>query len=283
MRNMTDRRGNGFACFPKTGKTIVKGSFRGETRKTRILGTSDLPNRSTLPGNLLPMPEDRKREVAVVVPAKDEASRIGGVLQAVLEAKLPTEVIVVSDGSQDRTADAARAFSGVSVVEMKTNRGKAAAMQAGVRASKAPIVLFVDADLEGLRGHHIDQIILPLLTGECEMCVGVFRGGQKWSDAAMKVSPALSGQRAMRRELFESVVNVEDLGMGIEVALNKAARRRRARIVRVVLRGVSNAHKEKKLGPMKGLAARVKMYMEVGEAMVNKEQRRKRDRKRRRW
>ena len=87
----------------------------------------------------------------------------------------------------------------------------------------------------------------------------------------------------MRRELFESVVNVEDLGMGIEVALNKAARRRRARIVRVVLRGVSNAHKEKKLGPMKGLAARVKMYMEVGEAMVNKEQRRKRDRKRRRW
>lgn len=244
--------------------------------------TSDLAP-SLPPGNLHAMPEDRKREVAVVIPAKDEAGRIGGVIRAVLEAKLPTQIVVVSDGSRDRTVEAARAFPEVHVVELRVNQGKAAAMLAGVRETKAPIVLFVDADLDGLHGHHIDQIILPLLTGECEMCVGIFRGGQTWSDAAMKVSPALSGQRAMRRELFESVANVEDLGFGIEYALNKAARRRRARVARVVLRGVSNAHKEKKLGPMKGLAARVKMYREVGEAMLNKEQRRKRDRKRRKW
>ena len=229
------------------------------------------------------MSEDRKREVAVVVPAKDEATRIGDVLRAVLQAKLPSEIVVVSDGSRDRTAEVARAFPGVTVIELSPNRGKACAMQAGVRATKAGIVLFVDADLEGLSGTHIDQIALPLLTGECEMCVGIFRGGGKWSDAAMKVSPALSGQRAMRRELFESVVNVEELGMGIEIALNKTAKRRHARVVRVVLRGVSNAHKEKKLGVMKGLAARTKMFVEITEAMVNKDQRRKRDRKRRKW
>ena len=229
------------------------------------------------------MPEDRKCEVAVVVPAKDEALRIGRVIQAVLDAKLPTEIVVVSDGSSDRTAEVARGFPGVRVVELRLNQGKAAAMQAGVKAVKAPVVLFVDADLEGLRGVHIDQIVLPILTGECEMCVGIFRGGQKWSDAAMKVSPALSGQRAMRRELFEAVANVADLGMGIEVALNKAARRRRARVVRVILRGVSNAHKEKKLGFMKGLAARTKMYMEVGEAMMNKKPPRKGGRRRRKW
>lgn len=229
------------------------------------------------------MPEDAKCEVAVVVPAKDEATRIGRVLQAVLEAKFPTEIVVVSDGSRDRTAEAARAFEGVKVIELPVNGGKASAMQAGVRATTAPIVLFVDADLEGLLGTHIDQIALPLLTGECEMCVGIFRGGAKWSDAAMKVSPALSGQRAMRRELFESIANVADLGMGIEVALNQAAKRRRARVLRVVLRGVSNAHKEKKLGPMKGLAARTKMYKEIAEAMVNKQQRRQRERKRRKW
>ena len=221
-----------------------------------------------------------------MVPAKDEAARIGRVLAAVLEAKLPTEVVVVSDGSRDRTAEAARAFPGVRVVELKVNQGKAAAMQAGVRETTAGIVLFVDADLEGLRGPHIDQIALPILTGECEMCVGIFRGGQKWSDAAMKVSPALSGQRAMRRELFEAVPNCTELGMGIEVALNQAAKRRRARVLRVVLRGVSNAHKEKKLGFMKGLAARTRMYREVGEAMLNTDQRRKRQqqrRNRRKW
>lgn len=222
------------------------------------------------------MPEDRKREVAVVVPAKDEEARIGRVLQAVLEAKLPTEIIVVSDGSKDRTAEVARTFAGVRVIEVAVNQGKGAAMQTGVRATTAPIVLFVDADLEGLQGVHIDQIVLPLLTEECDMCVGIFRGGEKLSDAAMRVSPALSGQRALRRELFEAIPNVADLGMGIEIALNKAARRRRARVVRVILRGVSNSHKEKKLGAMRGLAARTKMYKEIAEAIVSTRKRRKR-------
>jgi glycosyltransferase involved in cell wall biosynthesis len=228
------------------------------------------------------MPENRPREVAVVVPAKDEATRIGRVIRAVLDAKLPTEVIVVSDGSKDDTAEVARSFPGVKVIELPVNRGKASAMDAGVRATRAPHILFVDADLEGLRGHHVDQMLLPLLTAECDMCVGIFRGGGKWSDAAMQVSPALSGQRAMRRELFEAVPNLDDLGMGIEIALEKVVKRRRARRIRVVLTGVSNTHKEKKLGFVKGVAARTKMIMEITEAMVNTDQRKKRIRQRNR-
>ena len=204
-------------------------------------------------------------------------------MQAVLDAKLPSEVIVVSDGSRDRTAEVARGFAGVAVIDLEVNGGKAAAMLAGVRATTASIVLFVDADLEGLQGFHVDRIVLPVLAGDCDMCVGIFRGGAKWSDAAMKVSPAFSGQRALRRELFEAVANVEDLGMGIEVALNAVAKRRHARVMRVVLHGVSNAHKEKKLGVTKGLAARARMYVQITEALVNKDQRRKRLRKRRKW
>ncbi len=228
------------------------------------------------------MPDDPKRSLAVVVPAKDEAARIGRVLQAVLEAKLPTEVIAVSDGSSDGTAEVARGFPGVKVIELSENLGKAAAMQAGVRAAESSLILFVDADLNGLTGVHIDRIALPLVAGDCDMCVGIFRGGEKWSDAAMKVSPALSGQRAVRRELFEAVANVADLGMGIEIALEKAAKRRRARVMRVILYGVSNAHKEKKLGFVKGVAARTKMFVEITEAMLTKDQRRKRERRRKR-
>ncbi len=229
------------------------------------------------------MPEETQRAVAVVVPAKDEATRIAAVIRAVLQATLPTEIIVVSDGSRDGTAEVARGFAGVKVIDLKVNVGKAAAMQAGVRATAAPVILFVDADLEGLKGIHIDKIALPVFVDDCDMCVGIFRGGGKWSDAAMKVSPAFSGQRAMRRELFESIANIENLGFAIEVALNNAAKRRRARVMRVVLYGVSNAHKEKKLGFVKGVAARTKMFVEITEAMLSKDQRRKRLRKRRKW
>lgn len=231
------------------------------------------------------MPGESKRELAVIVPAKDEAGRIKRVLQAVLDAKLPTEVIAVSDGSRDGTADVARSVPGVKVVELPTNKGKAAAMAAGVSATSARLLLFIDGDLEGLRGTHIDQLALPLLAGDCDMSVGVFRGGSKFSDAAMQVSPGLSGQRAMRREIFEAVPNTEDLGMGIEYTLNQIAKRRRLRVVHVILRGVSNAHKEQKLGWMKGVAARTKMFVEITEAMVANGQKRTRMRlkKRGQW
>jgi hypothetical protein len=132
-----------------------------------------------------------------------------------------------------------------------------------------------------LTGHHIDQIIRPLLERRCDMCVGIFRGGKVWSDAAHTFTPYFSGQRALRRELFESVPFIGELRLGVEFALNDEARRRHARIVRVVLKGVSNCHKEQKLGLMKGIAARTRMYKEIGEAMVKTRRRRRPPRARR--
>jgi len=214
------------------------------------------------------MSEEVLKSVAIIIPAKDEEGRIQNVLRAAVASKLATEVIVVSDGSVDRTAEVARRFEGVRVVELPWNHGKGGAMAAGVNATRAQVVAFIDADLSGLTGEHVDQIIWPILGNRCDMCVGIFRGGKVWSDAGNRVSPFLSGQRALRRELFEAVRNVEDVGMGIELALTQVAKRRKARVLRVVLNGVANTHKEQKLGLMKGTAARLKMYSEITKAMV---------------
>lgn len=176
-------------------------------------------------------------------------------------------VIVVSDGSTDNTAAVARA-AGAEVIELKTNQGKGGAMAAGVRYTKAPIIVFLDADLEGLEARHVDGIIRPVAEGLCDQCVGIFRHGKGSSEFAMRVSPGLSGQRAMRRELFESIPYVAEVRFGVEVLLNNAARKRKARTRRIILHGVSNTHKEQKLGLAKGMAARARMYKEIGQAMV---------------
>jgi glycosyltransferase involved in cell wall biosynthesis len=207
-------------------------------------------------------------KVAIIIPAYNEEARIARVLKAATASAYASEVIVVSDGSFDGTARVARQIPGVRVIDLPYNHGKGGAMAEGVRGTRAPFIAFVDADLDGLEGRHIDDIIRPILAHQCDMCVGIFRGGKVWSDTAQRVSPYLSGQRAMRRELFESIPYIEDLRMGVEIALNQAAKRRRARVLRVVLHGVSNCHKEQKLGFVKGLQARGKMYMEITGAMV---------------
>lgn len=211
--------------------------------------------------------------MAVIIPAKDEAARIGAVLDVVTRAKLAKEIIVVCDGCTDDTASVARSRKGVKVVELPVNKGKGGAMVAGVAATDAKVIAFVDADLTGLRPEHLDKIILPILTGQCEMCVGVFRGGKFWSDTAQRISPYISGQRALRRSLFDSIPYLEDIRMGVEVTINTFAKRQKARVIRVVLHGVSNTFKEKKMGVVKGAAARTKMYAEIARAIARNRRR----------
>jgi dolichyl-phosphate beta-glucosyltransferase len=92
-------------------------------------------------------------DLSVVIPAFNEASRLG----VTLDRMLPYlerrgerfEVLVVDDGSSDTTADVAREYAhrGVWLLELSKNRGKGAALRHGVVASSGRKVLLSDADL----------------------------------------------------------------------------------------------------------------------------------------
>ena len=92
-------------------------------------------------------------DLSVVIPAYNEASRLGETLARVLaylERRGTTfEVLVVDDGSADNTVEVAQEFShrGVWVLELARNRGKGAALRHGVVASSGEMVLLCDADL----------------------------------------------------------------------------------------------------------------------------------------
>ncbi len=89
----------------------------------------------------------------MVLPAFDEATRLGPSLGRILDylqrRHLTFEVLVVDDGSSDGTAAIAQGFAarGVRVLSLDTNRGKGAALRAGVAASRGRRVLISDADL----------------------------------------------------------------------------------------------------------------------------------------
>jgi len=95
-----------------------------------------------------PAPGDAR--LSVVIPAYGEAGRIGGVIARLrdeLGAAGPIEIIVVDDGSKDGTADAARTGGADQVIAQPVNRGKGAAVRAGMLAAKGRTVAFTDADL----------------------------------------------------------------------------------------------------------------------------------------
>ena len=93
--------------------------------------------------------------VSVVVPARDEESRIAGVLEPLREEEGVTEVLVVDDESSDGTAELARSL-GARVVPGAPLpdgwAGKAWALEQGLRAASSEWVVFLDADTRPRRG-----------------------------------------------------------------------------------------------------------------------------------
>jgi rSAM/selenodomain-associated transferase 2 len=84
--------------------------------------------------------------VSIIIPALNEERQIGRVLSALLSLPEVTEIIVVDGGSQDRTAELARAFEGVKVVEFgRANRAQQ--MNAGAQGAQGAVLLFLHADV----------------------------------------------------------------------------------------------------------------------------------------
>jgi glycosyltransferase involved in cell wall biosynthesis len=200
--------------------------------------------------------------VSAVIPAYNEEKTIGSVLAVLIKCPEIDEVIVVSDGSEDGTADVARRFP-VQLVELTENRGKGGAMKEGVNRATGDVLLFLDADLIGLTVEHLQKMLIPVTVGEAEMVIGIFANGRFFTDLAQVISPYLSGQRVIKRSLLDSVDNMEMTRFGIEVALTRYARANQIPCAEVVLEQMSHVMKEEKLGLVRGFAYRLKMYWEI--------------------
>lgn len=94
-------------------------------------------------------------KLSIVIPALNEEEAIGSTIQRCLDARphlletSPTrdvEIIVVSDGSTDRTESIARGFEEVRVIAFERNRGYGAAIKAGFEIASGDVLGFLDAD-----------------------------------------------------------------------------------------------------------------------------------------
>ena len=214
------------------------------------------------------------KTVAAILPAYNEARTIERIIKILREVPELNEIIVVSDGSTDATTNIARK-AGAVVLELTSNKGKGAAMFAGAQFTSQEVLLFLDADLEGLLPEQVVSLIAPVLKNEADMTIGIFKQGRPLTDWSQAIAPYLSGQRAIKRDLFLKA-GLAHSRYDAEVRLTHFAKENSWRVLEIPLVNVTHVIKEEKRGLWSGFFARLGMYRDISRYYWQKEKRRPR-------
>jgi glycosyltransferase involved in cell wall biosynthesis len=184
------------------------------------------------------------------VPVYNEAATIGELMERVDALELDKQVVVVDDGSTDGTSEILAGWAereGV-VVLRQENRGKGAALRAGIPHVDGEITVFQDADLE-YDPADVPGLIDPILRGAADVVFGSRLSGGRPQRAYMfwhlvgnrflslltnvlyntTLSDMETGYKAFRTEVLRSLDLTED-GFGIEPELTAEVCRRKLRI-----------------------------------------------------
>lgn len=167
--------------------------------------------------------------VSVIIPSFNVEKSIKEVI-----SRIPSdvfEIIVVDDGSKDRTGKIAKS-TGVKVITHEINYGKGRAMRTGISKATGDIIVFLDADLQH-KPEDIPRLVEPIQNGRADITVGsrligdisnmpIQRKITNFSSSALiraffgvKISDTQSGYRAIKKEFLEKM-NLESNRYNIE-------------------------------------------------------------------
>ena len=168
---------------------------------------------------------------SIIIPAYNEESGIGQMLDSLCaHAELQdSEIIVVDDGSADRTTEIAQCFARVRLIRHVHNRGYGATISTGVKASSRPYVAWFDADGQ----HRVEDllaVIQALEANHWDYCIGV-RDGRSCDVRSRRLGKFIlkhtvnlvagqpvkdfnSGLRAFRREVILPYLHLLPRGFG---------------------------------------------------------------------
>jgi len=162
--------------------------------------------------------------VSVIIPVFNEEESVGATLERTLQLrkKYSLEVVVIDDGSTDRTREIIRSFADVLLIGHTRNLGKGMAIITGMLKSRGDILVVQDADLE-YSPEEIPRLIEPILNKRADVVfgsrflgriVGMTRthwfGNKLLSSAArllygVQITDVMTGHKAFSRKSLNSI------------------------------------------------------------------------------
>lgn len=200
--------------------------------------------------------------ITCLVPAHNEAPRIGGVIDVVGRHPAVAALLVVDDGSTDGTGEVARA-AGAAVITGPGNSGKTRALMLGLASVRTSHVLLLDADLLGLGPHEISALVAPVAERRAVASISL-RGNAPRVWRALGVD-YISGERLIPVDLLAGQESALEAlpRFGFEVFLNRLLIARDEPVAIVRWPGVSSPSKASKRGLLRGAAGDAGMIVDI--------------------
>ncbi|MDO8886529.1 glycosyltransferase family 2 protein [Candidatus Oleimmundimicrobium sp.] len=170
-------------------------------------------------------------KIVALIPAYNEGERIAKTVESLKKVSSITRIVVVDDCSTDDTAKKA-SEAGAEVFGLEENMGKGGALNKALKGLDYDILLLIDGDLSESASEAC-KILEPVIDGSADMTIADFPKPDKkggfglvkglarwgiWKLTGTQMNEPLSGQRAIRRNVIESI-NKFSGGFGVEVGM----------------------------------------------------------------
>lgn len=211
--------------------------------------------------------------MSIVVCVYNEEETIEYVLNTCYEMNKDAEIVVVDDGSEDRTPEILRGMEEkipMKLINLPENQGKSNAMAIGAEKAGHEIILFFDADVTGIRQEHFHKLLDPLMKEEPE--ADMVLGSPSETLINYRVNPFrnLTGERALFKKDFLPLVNqIRDIRFGVETYINMYYQAHGKKIKYTILEGLTHPTKYEKTTAAQATREFLVEGRQIAEVMLN--------------
>lgn len=187
-------------------------------------------------------------QTTAIICAYNEENTIETILKDVCDTNLFSEVIVINDGSLDKTGSRIidlKRTEKFTDVHLRKNKGKGFAMANGAKIANTEILVFIDADLSNFTHSHANKLLTPVLSGKAEMVLG--QPTKTLIPAEINPFKKLSGQRALKKkDILPLLEKMKTSGYGVETLINMHYKAENKKVEYITLKNLIHPSKFQK-------------------------------------